>query len=160
MEIHYRTLFNYGITINTDREVVKDALQDVFMNLWEKRNNLSDVQAVTVYLIRTVRNKLIQIFRNKNWQDGDWDDFIEPANEEFMEADMIRMEILTEQEQRIKLAIQDLPKRQREVLFLKFYEGLETDAITELLDINRQSVANLLHRATQSLKQKLVMRDW
>ena len=77
------------------------------------------------------------------------------------ETEIEQSEADSESSIRVRRAIDGLPKRQQEVVFLKFYEGLENDQIAELMDINRQSVANLLYRALCTLKNQMVFfRYW
>ncbi len=54
--------------------------------------------------------------------------------------------------QEIKIQLENLPKRQREVIYLKFFEGLNRDQIAEVMGINDQSVSNLLQMAIKQLK--------
>lgn len=72
---------------------------------------------------------------------------------------MISGETYSQNEQRLRQAIALLPKRQQEVLFLKFYQGLEHEQISDLMDINRQSVANHLHKAIITLRT-LFPNNW
>lgn len=157
-EAQYRALFAYATQFTDDREFIKDAIQDVFVRIWEKRTTIS-MQFVAVYLFRALRNELLQSFRrNKqpfaslhHQEAGQWSDG------QTIETEMEQHEAVSETNSRIRRAIDGLPKRQQEVVFLKFYEGLENDQIALLMDINRQSVANLLCRALGVLKSQMTV---
>ena len=49
--------------------------------------------------------------------------------------------------------LNQLPERQKEVVFLKYYGGFNHTEIAEIMRVNKQSVANLLHRAFTALKK-------
>lgn len=68
------------------------------------------------------------------------------------ESELIELEMFYENESKLKSLLTSLPKRQQAVIFLKFYEGLSIEEIAEIMDMNRQSVSNLLHRAILNLK--------
>ena len=152
VEAHYKVLFNYGATFTSDRELIKDTLQDLFIHLWEKRETLR-IQYLTVYLLRSIRNNLFQSFRGTSLDPVAIDEKAHELADEFtIENSLIFQEADSEKKQKIKKAIATLPKRQKEVIFLKFYQGFDNEQIADLMQVNRQSVANLLHKAILKLR--------
>ncbi|MPR34840.1 RNA polymerase sigma factor [Salmonirosea aquatica] len=152
VEAHYKVLFNYGATFTSDRELIKDTLQDLFIHLWEKRETLR-IQYLTVYLLRSIRNNLFQSFRGNPFGPVAIDQEIHDRADEFtIENALIFQEAVSEKNQKISKAIATLPRRQKEVIFLKFYQGLDNEQIADLMQVNRQSVANLLHKAILHLR--------
>lgn len=152
-EDHYRTLFNYAVSFTSDHDLIKDTIQELYLHLWENRERIQ-ISQVSIYLLRSVRNKLISYYRLKR-------SFPLAAQEEMedesdglnSELNIISQEIIFENESRIQWALNKLPKRQKEVIFLKYYQGLDNDQIAAIMDISRQSIANLLHKALTSLRQ-------
>lgn len=152
VEAHYKPLFNYATTFTSNRELIKDTLQDLFIQIWEKRESLR-IQYLTVYLLRSIRNNLFQSFRQNHYQSVPIDESIHDQADDFtMESSLIFEETDSETKLRIKEAIANLPKRQKEVIFLKYYQGLSNEQIADLIQVNRQSVANFLHKAIQNLR--------
>lgn len=152
VEAHYKVLFNYGINFTSNRELIKDTLQDLFVHLWEKRETLQ-IQSLTVYLLRSIRNNLFQSFRENKLTPLTIDKELHDRPDEFtIEKSLITQETDFEKKSRIKEAIANLPKRQKEVIFLKYYQGLDNEQIADLMRVNRQSVANLLHKAILNLR--------
>ncbi|MFD1144705.1 RNA polymerase sigma factor [Larkinella insperata] len=161
-ESQYRALFGYAVNFTTDREFIKDSIQEIFINIWEKRQSLT-IQYVSIYLFKSLRNQLLQEFRRSKHavsvpmfqevdQVSDW---------ETIETEMEKSETDSESQRKIRQAIAGLPKRQQEVVFLKFYKGMENEEISELMEINRQSVANLLYKALTSLKSQMsIFKYW
>jgi RNA polymerase sigma factor (sigma-70 family) len=152
VEAHYKVLFNYGANFTSNRELIKDTLQDLFIHLWEKRETLH-IQRLTIYLLRSIRNNLFQSFRENQLHPVSIDQELHDRPDEFtIENALIFQEADAEKKRRIKEAIAQLPKRQKELIFLKYYQGLDNEQIAELLQVNRQSVANLLHKAILNLR--------
>lgn len=151
---HYRALFNYGTKFTKDREIVRDCIQDLFLELWERREYLTETPFVRIYLIKSLRNNLFRKLRQERWMldAEDLNDDLPFSDYTSAESSLIENELFQENEEKVKAALAKLPKRQQEIIFLKFYESLSNDQIAEILTMNRQSVANLLHRALTSLK--------
>lgn len=59
-EQHIQPLINYGYKITTDRNLIQDCIQDLFVELWESRERLTNTDSVRFYLLKALRNKLIR----------------------------------------------------------------------------------------------------
>ena len=155
-ESQYRALFGYAVNFTEDREFIKDSIQEIFITIWEKRQSLT-IQFVAIYLFKSLRNQLLQEFRrNKNAVSVPYFQEISQLSDwETVETAIEKNEVDSENQRKVRLAIESLPKRQQEVVFLKFYNGLENEQIAELMEINRQSVANLLYKALSALKSQM-----
>ncbi|GAB4023406.1 RNA polymerase sigma factor [Spirosoma koreense] len=155
-ETQYRLLFSYATNFTTDREFIKDSIQEVFIRIWERRTTLT-IQVVSIYLFKALRNQLLQEFRRSTHLLSSFqsEEMTELSDWRTIETDIEQHEADSESQDRVRQAIHTLPKRQQEVVFLKFYKGLENEQIAELMEINRQSVANLLFRALGALKSQM-----
>src|SRR5262245_24498141 len=56
-----KLLYNYGYKIVREEDVVKDAIQDLFIELWKNRETLGDTTSIKFYLFKSLRRKLIRI---------------------------------------------------------------------------------------------------
>lgn len=161
-EARYRTLFNYATRFTKDRDLIKDCLQDLFLELWNRRNNVVETPYVTIYLIKALRNNLLRKLRREQGWRAATEEGIEPetilSDGETIEAEWIAAEAMAETEQSLRQAVEQLPKRQQEVVFLKFYEGLSNDAIAQVMEVEKQTVANFLYRAMTQLRNYLPAR--
>ncbi|WP_420150760.1 RNA polymerase sigma factor [Spirosoma sp.] len=155
-EAQYRSLFTYATNFTTDREFIKDSIQELFIRIWERRTTLT-IQVVSIYLFKALRNQLLQEFRKpvRSLFSLYSEEVVELSDWQTIETEIEQHEADSESRYKVRQAIDMLPKRQQEVVFLKFYKGLENEQIAELMDINRQSVANLLFRALSSLKSQI-----
>jgi len=150
----YRTLFNYATSFTSDREYIKDAIQELLIHIWEKRQTIN-IQFVTIYFLKSLRNQLLQEFRRNKHPFLGIDEIDEITDNQTIETEIEENETYSESQRRVRLAINELPKRQKEAIFLKFYEGLENEQIADLMQVNRQSVANLLFKAITTLKSQI-----
>jgi RNA polymerase sigma-70 factor (ECF subfamily) len=152
----YRTLFNYASNFTGDREFVKDTIQELLIHIWERRHKI-DIQYVNIYFLKALRNQLLQEFRRNNNSKTFLD--IENAGQisdySTIETEIEQKEVYSENQFKVRTAINELPKRQKEAVFLKYFEGLENEQIADLMQVNRQSVANLLFKALSTLKVQM-----
>ena len=155
-EAQYRSLFSYATNFTTDRDFIKDSIQEVFIRIWERRTTLM-IQVVSIYLFKALRNQLMQEFRRTTplLASLHSQEVTELSDWQTIETQIEQHEADSESQHKVQQAIYTLPKRQQEVVFLKFYQGMENEQIAELMEINRQSVANLLFRALGSLKSQM-----
>ncbi|MFT4032158.1 MAG: sigma-70 family RNA polymerase sigma factor [Siphonobacter sp.] len=148
-------LINYATSFTKDRELSKDLIQDLFLNIWENRQSLN-INVVTIYLLQALRNRLLDHLRIRDRVTELEEDDAFFVDDFVIESNLIEEEHFSQTRQSIRQALAQLPLRQQEVLFLKFYQGLDLERIAEVMSISRQSVANHQHRALNSLKTLLV----
>lgn len=153
----YRTLFNYALNFTRDRDFIKDTIQELLIAIWVKRRRIR-IEFVSLYFLKSLRNQLIQEFRRPGNSRVffDVDNFNHLSDYNTVERSLVEEEIYADHLYKVRSAIDELPKRQREAVFLKYYEGFENEKIAEIMQINRQSVANLLFRALTTLKTQIV----
>jgi RNA polymerase sigma factor (sigma-70 family) len=152
----YDTLFNYGIRFTNDGEQVKDAIQDLFLILWNKRTSLSRPANIKAYLFSSLR----RILHRKQKAGRKVQAEETKLNHEFnfqvsIEMQYIKNETAQQLAKQIAAAIDRLPPRQKEVIYLKFYHGFSRDEIVQAMDITPQTVSNLLQIALGKLKAEM-----
>jgi RNA polymerase sigma factor (sigma-70 family) len=156
-ESYFARLYNYGLKFTKDKLLVEDAIQDLFVKLWQHRDTLGDPASVTNYLYKSLRSILF----NKLTR-GD-SAFQHPANlEEYHfevvpspEADFIHNHLADARREQLAKALAALTPRQREAIFLKFYEGLSYEEIAEIMAVNVKAVYKIMARALVTLKSSL-----
>ncbi|MCE7063699.1 RNA polymerase sigma factor [Dyadobacter sp. CY326] len=152
----YRTLFNYATNFTSDREFIKDSIQELLIHIWEKRETIH-IQFVSIYFLKALRNQLLQEFRRNNPSNSalDIDQIGDISDFQTVETEIERSEIYSENQIKVRSAIEELPRRQKEAVFLKYFEGMDNEQIADLMQVNRQSVANLLFKAITALKTQM-----
>nr|WP_293839991.1 sigma-70 family RNA polymerase sigma factor [uncultured Arsenicibacter sp.] len=150
---YFSQLALYGRRLTADSQLLENAIQDVFVDLWRRRHYLSDVDCIKFYLIRSLRNQVLRNARNDVFdQAGDIDDFLDLLVILSAEQHTIDQEMKLDQVNRIRMAIDRLAVRQREVIHLRFYQGLKLEEIANVMDLSKQSVSNLLYKAYAALR--------
>lgn len=152
---YFPKLYNYGMRICPDKALVKDCIQNVFVELWHKRSGLSEVTSVKYYLFACLRRRLIKELTQKNkyiyGKELEEDYHFEVTlSHEFL---LITSQISTENQERLQQAFESLTKRQKEAVFLRFYENMEYEHIAAMLSMKEVKYARtLIYRALDVLK--------
>ncbi len=158
----YPDLYLYGMKIFNLPDLVKDSIQDVFVRVWEKRKTLGEVLNPKAYLITALRRKL---FENKERYFAADAELLTKISEKqafsFVENEFTEIPEISEKLRESLIAtINDLPERQRELVFLRFYYNLKYREIADILDVKEQTVKNLMQRTMASLSSKLDRKQW
>lgn len=154
-ERYYRSLINYGNSLSTYPERVQDCVQDVFVNVWLYRNNLSDNVVAKAYLLSSVRKRIARLHeRDTIFRQTAPLEAVQFSLDFSIEDQLIADEETSAQVSQLNRLINALPPRQKEALYLRYHQGLTIEQIGEMLDINHQSVSNLLHRCIQHLRKE------
>lgn len=153
-EIHYQELFYYGIKIVAMPELVKDTIQDLFTDVWERRAKMTAVENFKAYLIISLRRELVRRI-SKTRKQALADPLIllqfSFSAEDFLildEENRTNSGILTK-------SMGGLTERQREVILLRFFHGFDFPEISKVLEMNVQSVRNLLFRALDKIRKDM-----
>jgi len=155
-EQFYPALLNYGLKINHDREQLRDILQELFLDLWAHRETLSMPANIKAYLFGAYRNKIYKarqrFDRSVECEELAFDSDAVDA-EVPMDSFLIREETQTRYRLQVSRLIAKLSRRQQEVIFLHYYEEMDSDQIAEVMNISRQGVYNLLSRTLKELRK-------
>lgn len=150
----YSRLFNYGFQITPQKGLVKDAIQELFLRLWGSHTELSEAYSVKSYLFHSLRRILLRNLKTQRNRFKRNKKYVDDFFEEMYNIEELMIHFETEQKQKEKLieALESLSKRQKEAVFLKFYEGASNDEIANIMEISSQSVYNLIYRSIEKLK--------
>jgi RNA polymerase sigma factor (sigma-70 family) len=153
-QVHYRALYNYATRFSSDPDFIRDSIQEMYLELWERRRNLSETHFVKSYLLKALRHKLIkESIRLKRFQEPHSDFFGDDNTDPSIEAHIIEGENLRYQNGRLRQIITLLSKRQQEIIYLRFYQNLDNENIANIMGLGRQSVSNLLSRTLKDIKE-------
>ncbi|GAB3298202.1 RNA polymerase sigma factor [Hymenobacter tenuis] len=152
----YDDLYRYGLRLSQDEELVKDAIQNLFQRLWQRRAQLGPVAVVKPYLFKAMRHQLADekgIAQRQRQLAGSYEPEakVEYSPEDFL----IAQQLTAEQHAQLAVAISQLNNRQREAIYLKFFDGFAYERIADIMILNQQSVRNLVHQAITRLRQAL-----
>lgn len=156
---HYKSIFQYGKKLtNYDTELTKEIIQNLFVKLWERRATLGDVQSEKVYLFTAFRRELIDKQRRLNVEEGylaslNLNDYEEDSPEDLL---LIEEKGLTDA-QKIKNAMNKLPKRIKEAITLRYFEEMEYAEIAEIMNLKERTVYNFVHEGINLLRKELTL---
>ncbi len=147
-------LFNSALWITANRELAKDALHDVFVEIWHYRASLANVVRTYSYLSRVMHNILYKKLKAAGQLPLTIDAHEMAVPDENAEEKMIAENISEENLSRLRRACTHLTGRQQTVIRLRFYEGLSYKQIAARLRMNYQSVNNLVFRTLINIRKE------
>ena len=152
-DMYAEMLLNYGLCITSDKELVKDCVQDVFIKLISKSQDLQ-VTKVTSYLLISLRNRLLDEFRRKNYmtETAVEDIRISSTTVEDVENSYILDESSLNNVRKVQILMDELTPRQRQVFTLYYIEQRKYEDICDIMQMNYHSVRNLVHRGLWKLR--------
>lgn len=146
----YTRFYNYGLKFTPDETVVEDAIQEVLLSIWVDRRQLAAIANPEAYFFSSFRNNLFRKLKALSKQLPA--EMIEPELEFARDAILIDQEIHHELRARLQKALDSLTARQREAIFLRFYEGLSYEDVAEALGITTKATYKIVARALLELK--------
>lgn len=152
---YVQELYRYGVRFNPEAEIVKDNIQELFIKLYNNRANLNPTDNIRLYLLRSLKNRLINVYFDKK-ESVSLDDLpFEILKTEDAEPGEDWDEIV--KRKKLKKGIDSLTPRQREAIYLRYTREMTMAEMTELLNMNYQSVRNLLHRSIEKLRKEMLI---
>jgi RNA polymerase sigma-70 factor (ECF subfamily) len=151
---YYEKLYFYGLKLIGDHNRVADAIQDLFANIWEMRQGLSEVTYVKAYLFAILRYDLLKPNSKIILDRPNTDDSLNDHNFTISPEELyINQESQSEGVRIIEDLLANLSAKQKEIIYLKFYNNYSNTEISCVLSIKPQSVANLLARTINRLRK-------
>ncbi len=153
-DTYHLHLFEYGQRFTSDHEIVRDSIQDLFFELACKKEKLSPTDNILFYLLKSIRIKIFNNLRKETRIGYQAEDY---------ETSEFRLSYSTDtdpEERELKLdqlaeAINYLPPRQKETIYLKFYKNLSNTEVADIMGVHPQSVSNHIQKAIHKLKVSL-----
>jgi RNA polymerase sigma factor (sigma-70 family) len=148
-------LYNYGRHMVNDPHLIEDCLHDLFVHIHTNRKTLGPTDAIKFYLFRSLRRRVTESVRRQlNYskevspeQDYNFEVVLSP------EQQIISDQSNFLQDSQLTEALNLLPKRQREALYLLYYNGLSYKEIAVIMDAEVRTVYNQVHNALNNLKK-------
>lgn len=149
------SLLKYGYKLYHNRATVEDCIQELFIELWKSRENLSDTTSVKFYLFQAVRYKILRKIREESRIDLVALESYEAILNWSAESDLIELEVSSEQMNNLKETIKSLPSRQQEAINLRFFNNFSNEEIAQIMGVNYKSACRFIYIALKKLKANL-----
>lgn len=145
-------LLNYGACFTSDKEMVKDCVQDVFTKLITKRDCLK-IDKVESYLFVSLRNRLNDEFRRcTNMSENPVENYKLSETTPDVETSYIDVENVHVDKIRVQTLLGSLTTRQRKAITLYYLEQRKYEEICDILQMDYNSARNLVHRGMMRLR--------
>jgi len=156
--LHYPMLYDYGLKLSQQTELVKDSIQEIFIYLWEKRATLSPADSVRAYLLVALRRLLLRaLAQQQRRQQSDQQYLLTEIATSFSPEDfLIMQENDRAWKQALNKALQEIPPRQREALYLKTHQGMAYREIAGIMNVSPQVARNYVSEAFHRLRAVLL----
>lgn len=151
---YYPLLFNYGCKFSSNREMVRDCVQNLFIKLIQRHQSLCETQVVKGYLLKAFRNHLYDSIKQENARNALFPSYSDMAFTVGAENDFSSGEQdVSDSIIIMRLAFLELTTRQQEILYLYYVLESSHADISSILNINYQSSKNLLFRSILKLRE-------
>jgi RNA polymerase sigma factor (sigma-70 family) len=150
-------LYNYGLNIAAAPELVEDCIQDLFIYIWDTKDKLGRTDNIKFYLFTALKRRILvkteekqkkDLLLHTTWISSEKPDFSS-------EAMLLSSQQEQEQSERLENALQALTPRQREAIYLRFYDKLSYAQIASIMSLTIQSTYSLIARAMEGLREQM-----
>lgn len=158
-ERYARVLYNYGYKIAQERQLTEDCIQDLFLIILESRERLAPTDSIKFYLFRALRREIVRKLQKRQAFSGG-----EGADEAYefravfaYEPTWLDQQISQEQSTELLRELNGLPARQKEAIFLKFFDNLSYEEIAGVMGIEQTSAYKIIYKALDNLQRRLMV---
>jgi RNA polymerase sigma-70 factor (ECF subfamily) len=150
-ELYYRPLCSFAKKYVLDLAIAEDIVQDLFVKLWEQRNNILLKTSAKSYLFQSVKNECLNYLKHQNVQESYKTHIANVSTDDFFH------DKLEEEEVNLLVfrTIQSLPPRCRKIFELSRFEGKSFEEIAQELSISKNTIKNQLVNALKHIRQVL-----
>lgn len=152
---YFKKLFNYGRKFTIDETLIEDSIQEMFLDIWHKKEKMLEVDSFNSYFYSSFRFILFKKIKSagKTVQSNEFEDEPEFSSEYLL----IKRESDVALQQSLQAALTELTPRQREAIFLRFYEGLSYEEVAGILDISVKATYKIMARSLMVLKERMML---
>jgi RNA polymerase sigma-70 factor (family 1) len=132
-------------------ECAEDLLQEVFISLWQHKDTLTDQKSIPGWLFVVSYNKSLTFLKKRVKESiesiDSYEQYLQLENEDIIDEDLYQQQLSI-----IHQAVEELPKKKREVFKLCRFEGRSTDEVAQLMGISKESVKDYLKQSNRTIK--------
>ena len=153
-DMYVQMLYNYGLKLTSDQELLKDCIHDVFIKVYAKRHEQNAIKNFCSYLLISLKNRLLDEFRRQTFTtDTEVENYEHRRAADDVENDYLTLEHDQLQTARVAHLMQALTRRQRQAITLYYLEERKYEDICKIMQMNYHSVRNLMHRGMLKLRE-------
>lgn len=150
-----RKMYAYGVSIGFCEYLCRDAVHDVFSSLLISKKALDNIENLETYLIRCMKNRLFDIYKNeKRKQTIDYGEITED-NEEIFVDKLIAEENRLMMEKEVNRLLKKLPSKHRKIILCRFNYNLQFDEIASIMNMTSDAVKKQLYRSLKLMEEEI-----
>jgi RNA polymerase sigma-70 factor (ECF subfamily) len=152
---HFKSLHSYACTIMRDPMPAEEIVQNIFLKLWEKKEEITIKENISVYLYRAVHNESLNYLRHRKVRSAYQSYAMRQHKQTELERPAEKV-VEKELEKKLEVALQELPEQCRTIFQLSRYEDLKYREIADKLGLSVKTIENQMGKALKLLRLKLV----
>lgn len=150
-QTYYKDLVLFAGSMIQDKSVCEDIVQNIFLKLWNERENLTIETSLKSYLIRATRNSCIDHIRHKKIVDNYAGEFLHVNNNYTTEEYILHSDLY----HHLQEAIAKLPEKPREAFILSRFKDMKYKDIAKMLNVAERTVEDRISKALSQLRVEL-----
>lgn len=151
--LYWEKLTAFSFNMTQDMDVAQNIVQDVFIDLWERRHKL-EITAIESYLYRAAKNQVFKYYQNNRFDKT----IIEDKFEDYIVDNFTTID--PEVMEKIYAMIENLPEKRKEILLMHKMQDMTIDQIAIELSLSKQTVKNQISSALKHLRFELKDVSW
>jgi RNA polymerase sigma factor (sigma-70 family) len=154
---YYNRLYRTGLKYGATNEVVEEAIQAVFIDVWQYRQTLGEIVSFEAYLKGSLKKRITKMALTTNKNDKKTENTEGSENDlllsvEAYENVLILQETNDQKRAELKTALEQLTPRQKELIVLRYFEEMSYTEITEKTQLQTDSIYKTIHEALKRLR--------
>lgn len=154
---HVDGLIRYGQRFTQDADIIDDSVQELFCRIWQKKEQLKPTDNIRYYLMAAFRKELLKGIK-KAKRNSLMGRFFPESSLGFsasLETAMIQEESRTQQLKNLGQGFEKLSSRQKEIVYLKYYNEMSFDEIGQIMELDKKAVYNAMSKAMIVLRKEV-----
>jgi len=152
---HFKSLHSYACTIMRDPMPAEEIVQNIFLKLWEKKEEITIKENISVYLYRAVHNESLNYLRHRKVRSA-YQSYAMRQHKQTEQEKPAEKVVMKELEKKLEVALQELPEQCRTIFQLSRFEDLKYREIADRLGLSVKTIENQMGKALKLLRLKLV----
>ena len=148
-------LFSFVYNLTVSQSKAEDILQDVFLKIWQRKEQMAAVENLNAYLFRMCKNTAIDHLRRLSEQTLSLSALLMADTPTPASGSPEELLFRKEMRQRLKTAVDQLPQQQKTVFLLIKEKGMKHEEVAHTLNLSLSTIQNHLFRAIQNIRQAM-----
>ena len=149
-------LYHFGERLTNNKQLIEDSIHDLFVELWNRREHYGAVVHLKFYLLKSLKNRMLKNIKLSRKPEILYTPGNRSEIEVLLSSEAERNDAEGEdQNKRVMECVNRLSGREKQAVFLRFYDGLSYEEIASLMSISIRSTYKLMYRALDALKKSI-----